>query len=73
MERSLKINLIQTDTIWENIGANLKNLSSKIDGLKEETDVIILPELFTTGFYHGGRWSGRRNGWEGSSLDAGYG
>jgi len=50
MERSLKINLIQTDTIWENIGANLKNLSSKIDGLKEETDVIILPELFTTGF-----------------------
>ncbi len=50
MTQSLTISLVQTDTIWENIGANLKNLSSKIEQIKEETDMIVLPELFTTGF-----------------------
>lgn len=48
--KSLTISLVQTDTIWENITANLKNLSSKIEQIEVASDMIILPELFTTGF-----------------------
>ena len=50
MAKSLTISLIQTDNVWEDISANLDNLTSKIDQIKEATDMIILPELFSTGF-----------------------
>ena len=50
MDESLTISLVQTDTIWENIPANLERLTEKVDLLKNNTDVIVLPELFTTGF-----------------------
>ncbi|MGB9696298.1 MAG: amidohydrolase [Ignavibacteria bacterium] len=46
----IKISIIQTDLYWENIPANLKALKSKIIRLKNKTDLIILPEMFTTGF-----------------------
>lgn len=45
----LKITIIQADIIWENIGANLIKYSKLIENC-EESDVIILPEMFTTGF-----------------------
>jgi len=48
--QNLKISLVQTDIIWENIDANIEILSKKLDGLTEETDIIILPETFNTGF-----------------------
>jgi predicted amidohydrolase len=47
---SLSITLIQTNLHWENKKANLKMLSNKIEGIKEKTEVIILPEMFSTGF-----------------------
>ncbi|MGB5323323.1 amidohydrolase [Lutimonas sp.] len=50
MAKSLTISLVQTDNVWENIDVNLKNLTSKIEEIQEKTDMIILPELFTTGF-----------------------
>ena len=50
MAERLNINLVQTDTVWENIGSNLDILTSKIENIEENTDMIILPELFTTGF-----------------------
>lgn len=46
----MKISIIQTDLAWENVHANLDNFSLKIEGIKEETDLIILPEMFATGF-----------------------
>lgn len=46
----LKVSFIQTHLIWENIDANLNHFSSKIDAIKESTDLIVLPEMFTTGF-----------------------
>lgn len=46
----LKVSIIQTDLYWENISANLKALKGKIIRLKGKTDLIILPEMFTTGF-----------------------
>ena len=46
---NLKITIIQPDIIWENVQANLDKYSEIIAGI-EQTDVIILPEMFTTGF-----------------------
>lgn len=46
----LKLALIQPDIIWEDIDANLEALSKKIEGIAENVDAIILPELFATGF-----------------------
>ncbi|MBT3208907.1 MAG: amidohydrolase [Bacteroidetes bacterium] len=46
----LKITLIQSDLVWENREENLKNFSDKISQAEEKVDIIILPEMFTTGF-----------------------
>ena len=50
MQDELKIALIQSDLVWENPSQNRLNFTKKIDSIKEEVDVIILPEMFTTGF-----------------------
>ena len=47
---SLTITLIQTNLHWEDKKANLEMLSKKIESIKEKTEVIILPEMFNTGF-----------------------
>ncbi len=47
---SLTITLIQPDLVWENKKANLEMLAQKIESIKEKTEVVILPEMFTTGF-----------------------
>jgi len=47
---SLTITLIQTNLQWEDKKANLAMLSKKIESIKEKTEVIILPEMFSTGF-----------------------
>lgn len=46
---NLKISLIQTDLSWEHPAENRKIFTKKIKTLPE-TDLIILPEMFTTGF-----------------------
>ncbi len=46
---NLKVTIIQPDIIWENPQANLDKYSEWIAGI-ESTDIIILPEMFTTGF-----------------------
>ncbi|HLZ18872.1 MAG TPA: nitrilase-related carbon-nitrogen hydrolase, partial [Smithellaceae bacterium] len=48
--QDLTVTLIQTELFWEDIPANLAMLDRKIDGVAEKTDVIVLPEMFTTGF-----------------------
>ncbi|MBG9375430.1 amidohydrolase [Panacibacter sp. DH6] len=47
---SLTITLIQTKLFWEDRQANLSMLSEKIDSIKEQTELVVLPEMFTTGF-----------------------
>ncbi len=47
---NLKITLLQSDLVWEDISANLKAFTQKLNNLKDATDVVILPEMFTTGF-----------------------
>ena len=46
----LKITLIQADLFWEEKEKNLAILFEKISSIREETDLIILPEMFSTGF-----------------------
>jgi omega-amidase len=46
----LRITIIQTDLFWENPKKNLEMLQNKILGEVEETDLIVLPEMFNTGF-----------------------
>lgn len=48
--QDLTITLIQTELVWEDIAANLAMFDRKIDSISEQSDVIILPETFTTGF-----------------------
>jgi omega-amidase len=50
MNRTLNIALIQSNLHWENIPANLSMFSEKIASIKEDTDLILLPEMFSTGF-----------------------
>jgi predicted amidohydrolase len=46
----LIITTVQTDLHWENKVANLEMLGSKIMGIKEKTNIVVLPEMFSTGF-----------------------
>ena len=46
----LKIALIQTSLIWENPLENRSHLAQKITGFMEDVDLIVLPELFSSGF-----------------------
>jgi len=48
--RDLKVTLIQTSLFWENIEKNISLFDEKIDGINDKTDLIVLPEMFTTGF-----------------------
>nr|WP_320119918.1 amidohydrolase [uncultured Marinifilum sp.] len=50
MSDSLKISLVQTKLIWGDVDANLKHFSDLFHKLKESTDLLILPEMFTSGF-----------------------
>lgn len=44
----LRVSIVQTNIIWENISANLNNYMALIADL--QTDIIVLPEMFSTGF-----------------------
>jgi len=46
----MKIALIQTFLIWENPIENRSHLAQKINGFTEAVDLIVLPEMFSTGF-----------------------
>lgn len=46
----LKITIIQSALHWENKEMNLQMFSQKINDITESTDLIVLPEMFTTGF-----------------------
>jgi omega-amidase len=47
---SLTLSLIQTQLHWEDKQANLSILEEKIKSITDRTEVIILPEMFSTGF-----------------------
>ncbi len=48
--RDLKVALIQTKLCWENKDANFSHLETHLKNVPSEADLIVLPEMFTTGF-----------------------
>jgi omega-amidase len=47
----LRITTVQADLVWEKKIENLLKFDNLLRGIKrDETDVIVLPEMFTTGF-----------------------
>ena len=50
MKEILNIALIQTDLVWHNAEQNRINFSMKIEKISKKVDLIVLPEMFTTGF-----------------------
>jgi len=50
MKDTLTFSLIQTDLAWENPECNLAMLETKMNGLVGKTEVVVLPEMFSTGF-----------------------
>lgn len=48
--QDLKVTLVQASLFWEDVGKNLEAFSLKLAGIKNTTDLIVLPETFNTGF-----------------------
>lgn len=48
--QNLKIAILQADLVWQNAEQNRRNFSEKIHQINEQVDLIVLPEMFTTGF-----------------------
>lgn len=46
----MRISLIQTDIAWEDKQENLRRLRLRLEALQGQTDLVVLPETFTTGF-----------------------
>jgi predicted amidohydrolase len=46
----MKVALIQANLIWENQEANRNHFEEKINAFTEKVDLIVLPEMFSTGF-----------------------
>jgi len=47
---NLKVTVFQGYLFWENIDKNLQNISLRLSNIRVKTDLIILPEMFNTGF-----------------------
>jgi len=48
--QDLNITFIQSDLSWQNHQANIQSFQEKIEQIEGPTDLIILPEMFNTGF-----------------------
>jgi omega-amidase len=46
----LNISIIQPDIVWEDKTANLEQYAAYIEQIQEKKEVVILPEMFSTGF-----------------------
>jgi omega-amidase len=46
----MKISIIQSDLLWEDKFHNLGYIGKMISALDKKTDIVILPEMFNTGF-----------------------
>lgn len=48
--QNITVTLLQTELIWEDIESNLAMFDALIDDIQDETQLLVLPEMFTTGF-----------------------
>lgn len=50
MAEKLVSAVVQADLMWEDVPSNLARFERKINELSSEVDLVVLPEMFTTGF-----------------------
>lgn len=46
----MRVSILQTDIVWENKQENLRRLREKLEALRGTTEIVVLPETFSTGF-----------------------
>lgn len=46
----MNLSVVQTDIAWEDKQTNLQNLRDRLTKLCGRTDIVVLPEMFSTGF-----------------------
>lgn len=46
----LKVALLQSPLVWENVMANIDYFTEKINSIEEPVGLIVLPEMFASGF-----------------------
>ena len=46
----LRVSLIQTDVVWEDKRANLNKYAAILSHITGDCDLVVFPEMFTTGF-----------------------
>ena len=47
---TLNVTIVQSDLVWEDKRSNLRNFEEKIKGHNNKMEVVLLPEMFSTGF-----------------------
>jgi len=47
---TLSVTTIQSNLIWEDKAENLRMLEQKINSIEDKTEIVVLPEMFNTGF-----------------------
>jgi omega-amidase len=72
----MKISVIQSNIAWEDKPRNFQNLAELISPLSDKTDIVVLPEMFNTGFSMnpaqlGESQSGETFGWMKSIAEMG--
>jgi len=50
MKKQLKVCLVQADLVWEEMNANLELMDRMLEDIPVGTDLVALPETFSTGF-----------------------
>jgi omega-amidase len=50
LPKPLRVTILQAPLEWQDAPANLSYFNQKISSLDTQSDVIVLPEMFTTGF-----------------------
>jgi predicted amidohydrolase len=49
--QDINVTIVQADLLWEDVNGNLDHMDALLTGLQpNETDVVILPEMFNSGF-----------------------
>ena len=47
---TLNVTIVQTDLLWHDAAGNCEKFVAAIEGLQDPANLIVLPEMFTTGF-----------------------
>lgn len=46
----MKVAMLQSPLVWEDIEANKEHFLEKLDSIEQDTDLVVLPEMFVSGF-----------------------